>query len=163
MELPRHRPNPTRPPTIWICGPRAYTLCTFLIKRYCNCGLTSKHHGLHYRQPPLRPCFPLRSSLSVVPTGRPSPLSSATLIRSFIRVLSFVHYRVRIKLPTCNRRYPPRGSPLGGWERKKAIDSAGYSHMVTGVTKTMHSISNWFNIGKWKRNCKLLLYIYTTL
>lgn len=41
--------DPARPPTIWICGPRAYTLCTFLIKRYCNCGLTSKHHGLQQR------------------------------------------------------------------------------------------------------------------
>lgn len=38
--------DPTQPPTIWICGPHIYihTLCTFLIKRYCNCGLTSKHH-----------------------------------------------------------------------------------------------------------------------
>ena len=38
--------DPTQPPTIWICGPSIYiyTLCTFLIKRYCNCGLTSKHH-----------------------------------------------------------------------------------------------------------------------
>lgn len=64
MELPRHRPDPTRPPTIWICGPRAYTLCTFLIKRYCNCGLTSKHHGLHYWQPPplTTPILPLSHS-----------------------------------------------------------------------------------------------------
>lgn len=43
--------DPAQPPTIWICGPRAYTLCTFLIKRYCNCGLTSKHHGLQHLQP----------------------------------------------------------------------------------------------------------------
>lgn len=114
MELPRHRPDPTRPPTIWICGPRAYTLCTFLIKRYCNCGLTSKHHGLHYRQPPSpapfsTPIFPLsRSHRSTFPSFLPL----STLTRSFIRVLSFVYYRVRIKLPTCNRRYP-RGSPPG--------------------------------------------------
>lgn len=69
MELPRHRPDPTRPPTIWICGPRAYTLCTFLIKRYCNCGLTSKHHGLHYWQPPplTIPVLPLSRSHRSVP------------------------------------------------------------------------------------------------
>lgn len=159
MELPRHRPDPTRPPTIWICGPRAYTLCTFLIKRYCNCGLTSKHHGLHYRQPPSPPPFSTPSSLSVVPTGRPSPLSSATLIRSFIRVLSFVHYRVRIKLPTCNRRYPPRGSPLGGREGKKAIDSAGCSHMVARVRKTVHNV---ILVRYWKvkkKFSKLILYL----
>lgn len=119
------RPNPpARPPTIWICGPRAYTLCTFLIKRYCNCGLTSKHHGLHYRLPPLPLPHPQpptsRSTLSVVPSGRPFPPSPplpsfrrSSLARSFIRS-SFVHYRVRIKLPTCNRRYPPRGSPGAG-------------------------------------------------
>lgn len=70
--------DPARPPTIWICGPRAYTLCTFLIKRYCNCGLTSKHHGLQQRlysrlprhpQPPtsLLPPYTLRSAPCTLP------------------------------------------------------------------------------------------------
>lgn len=159
MELPRHRPDLTHPPTIWICGPRAYTLCTFLIKRYCNCGLTSKHHGLHYRQQPSPPSFSTPIFLLSRSHRSTFPLSSATLTRSFIRVLSFVHYRVRIKLPTCNRRYPPRGSPLGGREGKKAIDSAEYSHMVTGVRKTEHNVRL---VRYWKVKKKLskwLLYL----
>lgn len=69
MELPRHRPNPT----IWICGPRAYTLCTFLIKRYCNCGLTSKHHGL---QQHLHSRLPCRHRCPHRVTPPPPPLTS---------------------------------------------------------------------------------------
>lgn len=140
MELPRHRPDPTRPPTIWICGPRAYTLCTFLIKRYCNCGLTSKHHGLHYRQPPSSSSPSSRSTLSVVPTGRSSPLSSRyPRSESFIRS-SFVHYRARIKLSTCNRRYPPRGSlsgggRVGGRRRLTLRDAVTWSYLVRKIVR----------------------------
>lgn len=69
--------DPARPPTIWIRGPRAYTLCTFLIKRYCNCGLTSKHHGLqqHLPTPPFPPTSrDRRRRCSPIQTPAPWPL-----------------------------------------------------------------------------------------
>lgn len=153
MELPRHRPDPTRQPTIWICGPRAYTLCTFLIKRYCNCGLTSKHHGLHYRQPPPSvpvlhpdllsqsfppvdfPLFPPPPSLGV--SFESSPSYTIAFVLNCRLAIVAIHHAV---LPWAGER---------GRRRLTLRDAVTWSQESE---RPVHSVSNWFDIGNRKRN-----------
>lgn len=75
----KQRAPASQPPSthIWICAPRrTYTLCTFLIKRYCNCGLTSKHHWPRsFLRPP--PSSDVLTGLWFSPSERPPRHPSA--------------------------------------------------------------------------------------